>query len=681
MARIFISYRRQDSLAIAHRVCERLEGHFGKEQVFIDVDKIPPGVDFRTYLSTAVTESFVVLAVIGAGWLTASDEVGTRRIDDPEDFVRYEIETALCAGILVIPVLIGNAAMPSPGQLPESLRPLSYLNASVVDAGRDFNTHLDRLVAHLEHLGLSPSRFVSHNDCGPADPTHSALRMGEINSADQSNYFIQARRFGIECQFQELRKLRDATGLEDDAKLCIGFWHNYKHTPPLSSVPTAQAFIDSIRSYIQWLTPDDRALLFLQFNVKDQNSDHAIVFPESEVALPGYHWEARVQYYASNSISQFTSLNLDSRAIIENSDRVIYNLTQWITALPPVRQDIQPVHTALANQTRQQLSQVQKEAGEIIRRISRSNFGDDYVKIVHAEIADVARSYNWTPPSKVIASVLPLWHELAPRLYKERPLNSERDLFLLAGQVQGLLSYAALYLNEASDALKCANHSLRLAELAGSEHLKAWACGTLSLILRFDNAYTEALAIAERGLATAERGELRSRLYANAAEAAAHLGQVEVARKYLECSTDECGVKTTSEPLDLPGIFGFPPAKVHYYTGSTLVALEGGRETAQNATAATEKAIKLFGDDSTERSYPDLLVAQAHLAQARLKLRDLDGVVEALAPLLQAAPECTTSWHRKLLRRIAKIVSSNSYTDSRIGKRISDAINEFNRKR
>src|SRR3954454_18329783 len=109
MAGIFISYRREDSIAYAGRLYDRLQAHFGDEQVFMDIDTLRPGEDFVEAIQRTVASCDALVAVIGRSWLMAQDQKGQRRLDDPEDFVRLEIAAALERGIRVIPALVGNA--------------------------------------------------------------------------------------------------------------------------------------------------------------------------------------------------------------------------------------------------------------------------------------------------------------------------------------------------------------------------------------------------------------------------------------------------------------------------------------------------------------------------------------------------------------------------------------------
>jgi hypothetical protein len=139
MGKIFVSYRRDDSADVSGRIFDRLIAHFGRPSVFIDVDNIPPGVDFRAHIADAIGQSTVLLAIIGPKWCDSVNADGERRLDDPGDFVRIEIESALERNVHVIPLLVRDARVPSALQLPESLRKLVYLNAPEVRSGHDFH--------------------------------------------------------------------------------------------------------------------------------------------------------------------------------------------------------------------------------------------------------------------------------------------------------------------------------------------------------------------------------------------------------------------------------------------------------------------------------------------------------------------------------------------------------------
>jgi hypothetical protein len=149
LGRIFISYRRSDSADITGRIYDCLVAEFGRDLIFKDVDSIPLGIDFKEYLDRKVSECRVALAIIGDHWLDARDPSGNRRLEDPADFVRLEIASALARGIPVIPLLVRGAGMPAEKSLPPDLRKLVYKNGIPIRPDPDFHRDMDRLIAAL----------------------------------------------------------------------------------------------------------------------------------------------------------------------------------------------------------------------------------------------------------------------------------------------------------------------------------------------------------------------------------------------------------------------------------------------------------------------------------------------------------------------------------------------------
>jgi WD40 repeat protein len=159
MSKIFISYRHDDSADVTGRLYDRLTQRFGRGSVVRDVDSIPLGVDFREFLTNAVSRCRVFLAVIGARWLDLRDDLGRRRLDDPDDFVRVEIEAALRREIPVIPVLVQGSHIPVREQLPESLKGLAYRNGMALRHDPDFAKDARRLIRSLKRvLGTGAER-------------------------------------------------------------------------------------------------------------------------------------------------------------------------------------------------------------------------------------------------------------------------------------------------------------------------------------------------------------------------------------------------------------------------------------------------------------------------------------------------------------------------------------------
>jgi hypothetical protein len=149
---VFLSYRRADSDDIVGRIYDRLVKRFGKAAVFKDVDSIPLSADFRMVIDNSLSSCQVFLAVIGQDWLTLTEDNGGRRLDNPRDYVRLEIEMALERGIPIIPVLVRRATMPSSTDLPLAIRSLEYCNGISVRSDPDFHRDMDRLIEQIERL-------------------------------------------------------------------------------------------------------------------------------------------------------------------------------------------------------------------------------------------------------------------------------------------------------------------------------------------------------------------------------------------------------------------------------------------------------------------------------------------------------------------------------------------------
>jgi hypothetical protein len=142
--KVFLSYRRDDTAGYAGRLFDRLHARF-RNRIFMDVVGLEPGADFAEEIDQAVGSCQVLIALIGKQWLTIQDVSGRRRLDRSDDFVRLEIATALRRNIRVIPVLIGDAALPNAESLPRDLARLCRRQAlRVTDTNFDYD--VERLV-------------------------------------------------------------------------------------------------------------------------------------------------------------------------------------------------------------------------------------------------------------------------------------------------------------------------------------------------------------------------------------------------------------------------------------------------------------------------------------------------------------------------------------------------------
>jgi len=156
-SKIILSYRRSDSDVITGRIRDNLANHYGEDAVFMDIDSIPLGFDYREQMRDALSDNKVMIAVIGPKWLGGRGK--DARINANNDPVRIELETAFQQGMRIIPVLVSGATMPKAADLPQSLQGLCYINAGEVDGGRDFRQHMSRLIYAIDQIlktGESP---------------------------------------------------------------------------------------------------------------------------------------------------------------------------------------------------------------------------------------------------------------------------------------------------------------------------------------------------------------------------------------------------------------------------------------------------------------------------------------------------------------------------------------------
>jgi hypothetical protein len=172
---IFINYRREDSSPYAGRLYDFLRQTFPDKKVFIDVDTIDPGEDFVEAIDTTLTKSRVVIAVIGPNWGEVTDNVGMRRLDNPDDYVVRELVTALESSIHIIPVLVGGAEMPRQELLPQRLQLLARrnpINISDTNYLSDVNKLVTAISRYISPTGKSSiSQFQQKpNDSFRASP-------------------------------------------------------------------------------------------------------------------------------------------------------------------------------------------------------------------------------------------------------------------------------------------------------------------------------------------------------------------------------------------------------------------------------------------------------------------------------------------------------------------------------
>jgi WD40 repeat protein len=160
--RVFLNYRRDDTGSFAGPLYRLLAARYGRRNVFVDVQSLQPGRDFRHELRRVIQRCDAVVAVIGPRWAELRDDRGRRRLDQENDYLRIELETALAADLPVIPVLVDNAGLPTEDQVPDSLRALPYLQGASLRPGTDFDRDFEALLGRFEEtLQLSTRNAIT----------------------------------------------------------------------------------------------------------------------------------------------------------------------------------------------------------------------------------------------------------------------------------------------------------------------------------------------------------------------------------------------------------------------------------------------------------------------------------------------------------------------------------------
>jgi TIR domain len=195
-AKVFISYRRDDSAGYAGRVRDRLERELGRDLLFMDVDAIPLGTNFSKVLHEEVAKCGVLLAMIGPKWPDARDEHGNRRLDDRNDFVRIEIAAALQRDIPVIPILLEGARIPKADQLPEDLKELALRNGMEIRHA-SFQDDMNRLIRGLKGHGAQTGVVDGVHLAGEgasAFPTKTHIAQSQLKRTDGFWGFLRDKR-------------------------------------------------------------------------------------------------------------------------------------------------------------------------------------------------------------------------------------------------------------------------------------------------------------------------------------------------------------------------------------------------------------------------------------------------------------------------------------------------------
>jgi hypothetical protein len=183
---VFISYRRGDTEGQARALSIELGELVGKDQVFMDVDSIALGRDFRQVLQERLETCDILLALIGPHWLDAKDAAGNRRLDSPTDFVREEIAAALKRNIPVTPILLQGATMPPADCLPPDLQDLAFRNGFELSHMR-WDSDVREL---FRRLGVTATSTTGRDAGAPNQTTSAVMPVSPTNPRGKSRRLL-----------------------------------------------------------------------------------------------------------------------------------------------------------------------------------------------------------------------------------------------------------------------------------------------------------------------------------------------------------------------------------------------------------------------------------------------------------------------------------------------------------
>jgi transcriptional regulator with XRE-family HTH domain len=291
-------------------------------------------------------------------------------------------------------------------------------------------------------------------------------------------------------------------------------------------------------------------------------------------------------------------------------------------------------------------------------------------------VSVTAVDYLASPPGPMVDRAHVLRGEAFERLRSGHHRPQDRsDLYVAAGRLSGVLSYALLDMGDAEEALAHAVAAGRCAEFAGDAELAAWVAGTKSLIARFQGDYGRALEFVRDGYQWVGHGQGtgEARLRCGEAQCLANLGDSRAANSALDAAED--ARERIRRPDSLSGLFGFSQAKQSYYAGSSLIWLQGGHD-AERASREAVTAIELWqSGPADERSLDDERLAHIYLATARVQLDDVEGAADAIGPVLSLPVEEQISWIVKRADRLAGMLSAPRYAGNRTAEETVEAIN------
>jgi transcriptional regulator with XRE-family HTH domain len=318
---------------------------------------------------------------------------------------------------------------------------------------------------------------------------------------------------------------------------------------------------------------------------------------------------------------------------------------------------------------------LQRESDRIREQLG-SIFASDLVTEMDRSTDELAIEYLGSPGATLIDELAEARRKSMAALRAKKPKNKHQVRYLTSdvGYLSGILAYAALDDGHPHEAIAHTEAAWEAADRVGSDQLRAWVRGTQSLILRFGQRYTEALDRAEDGLRYATSGTARSRLLAGVGQCQANMNDPRAARAALDGARDAFDEQHGED--ELGGLFTFSRAKLLYYSGSSLIWLDGG-DDARTARDQAHTAIELWKDAGPERSVADEALAHVYAATGSLQVHDLEAAAADLEPILSLPAERRVSWIVKRMDRITVMLGEPPYDTDPLARELVERIKDY----
>lgn len=321
---------------------------------------------------------------------------------------------------------------------------------------------------------------------------------------------------------------------------------------------------------------------------------------------------------------------------------------------------------SLASTLERQVAMATRRAARFTTFAEIDNVGPEAIAQLQDDVVHLANAYIRDPLISIMGDLVETQETVFQLLEGRQKPTYARDLYLLAGVVSGMISKASHDLGQTHEAMTHARTLYVCADNADHQGLRAWARGLQSLIAYWAGRPQQAVRYAQSGAeaATNLKGSVAAWLPALESRAWAAMFSDREATSALGRAADKRASHVPDDLDAIGGILGFPASKQSYYAAGTYVCLDGQQHKAKEAAL---NALDLYENgDQRERSFSDEAGARAELALARVHAEELDGVKEAMSPLLALAPD----------RRIGGIIVSAERVHRALGakERVSSAI-------